>query len=219
MCRKSNLARHWTNGAKRVRRDEVFGAGRAGSGAGCGQAVAAKPYVAAVCGELFVSVDRLGETRIYRPLPARSDCFLQLYLADQYEVVTVGSGALHRAPRFVLVGPHTYRREDLIWGGHLRCFTIRFTAVGFRSLFGVPSRLIANFAGAADAVLGSAVRELEQRLAEVAESALGPVADSFLMGLLARRGYVTEGRGGWRGCSGVIPDSWQGWDRRACGTV
>jgi AraC-like DNA-binding protein len=125
--------------------------------------------------------DRLGVEQIYNPLPARADCFLQFYLAERYRVVTVRSGAVHLAPRCVLVGPHTRRREDLVWTGHLRIFTIRLSVVGFRALFGVPAQAVREYAGAAEEVLGRPVVELEERLWAAEEGELAAVAESFLL--------------------------------------
>ena len=123
----------------------------------------------------------LGAGRVYTPLPARSDCFIEMYLADRYEVVTVATGALHRAPRLVLVGPHTRRREDLLLSGTLRVFNIRFTAVGFRALFGIPARVLADGAHDAEAVLGLEVGELAERLAAIGElPAMSAIANEFL---------------------------------------
>ncbi len=143
--------------------------------------------------EFGLREDRLGSVRIYNPLPARSDCFLQFYLEDRYQVVTVANGGVHFAPRCVLVGPHTRRREDLIWTGHLKMFTIRFTAVGFRALFGMPAKVICNYAGSAEAVLGDAVMELESRLAESCDAELGAVAERFLLKRLIRGTAVRDG--------------------------
>jgi AraC-like DNA-binding protein len=125
--------------------------------------------------------DRLGVEQIYNPLPARADCFLQFYLADRYRVVTVGSGAVHLAPLCVLVGPHTRRREDLVWTGHLRIFTIRLSAVGFRALFGLSAESVRDYAGAAQPVLGRPIVELEERLRSAGESELAAVAEEFLL--------------------------------------
>jgi len=136
--------------------------------------------------EYVLREDRLGQTQIYNPLPARADCFLQFYLADRYRVVTVASGAVHLAPRCVLVGPHTRRREDLVWTGHLKMFTIRFSAVGFRALFGVPAHAIRNFAGSAELVLGAAVCEIEEQLHGAVEDELAAVAEQCLLQRLAK---------------------------------
>ena len=61
----------------------------------------------------------------YVPLPARRDCFLEFYLQGRYRVLTVATGAEHWAPRCLLVGPSTQRREDLKLSGSLRVFSIR----------------------------------------------------------------------------------------------
>jgi AraC-like DNA-binding protein len=143
--------------------------------------------------ELALRWDRLEGEQIYSPLPARSDCFLQIYLADRYRVVTVATGGLHLAPRCVLVGPHTRRREDLLWTGRLRVFTIRFSPIGFRVLFGMPAQAIREYAGAADDVLGAAARELEARLDEVEDQSidkLAQVAEQFLLRRLERQERV-----------------------------
>jgi AraC-like DNA-binding protein len=130
----------------------------------------------------------MGRLRTYNPLPARSDCFLQFYLADRYQVVTVATGTVHRAPRCVLVGPHRQRREDLVSQGHLKTFTVSFSAVGFHALFGIPARLICDFAGDASLVLGASVLELESRLAAAKESELPAVAEQFLFTRLTGSG-------------------------------
>jgi AraC-like DNA-binding protein len=151
--------------------------------------VALAPFVE----EYSLREDRLGVVEIYNPLPARSDCFLQFYLEDTYRVVTVASGTVHAAPRCVLVGPHTRRREDLIWTGHLKMFTIRFSAVGFRALFGLPAQAICNFAGSAELALGAAVREIEERLRGAREDMLGAVAEQCLLRQLVKVRVAQEG--------------------------
>jgi AraC-like DNA-binding protein len=125
--------------------------------------------------------ERIGQAEKYIPLSARSDCFLQFYFKDQYRVLNVSSGAIHLAPRCVLVGPHTQRREDLLCTGYLRMFTIRFSAIGFRTLFGIPARLIADYADPADAVLGASLREFEDRLASSTLEQMPIVAEAFLL--------------------------------------
>jgi AraC-like DNA-binding protein len=144
----------------------------------------------------------LGTRRIYNPLPARSDCFLEFYFADRYRIVTVANGALHESPRAVLVGPHSRRREDLLLTGRLNVFSIRFTPVGFRAIFGIPAHLIGNSAESATVVLGSQIAELEDRLATVAHStdrlepgpsAWSAVAEAFLLKRLFRSDVAQDG--------------------------
>jgi AraC-like DNA-binding protein len=134
---------------------------------------------------------RLGDRQMYLPLPARSDCFLEIYLADCYRIVNVASGAIHRAPRLSLVGPHTRRSEDLLLSGTLRVFHIHFTPTGFRALFGIPAHLIADSAEAAEAVLGPGVLELTERLLDAQNSAqLVALAERFLISRLPHVAHI-----------------------------
>ncbi len=132
---------------------------------------------------------RVEQSWVHLPLPARSDCFLEFFLRDPYQIVSATTGAISLSPRAVFVGPHTQRLEDLLYTGHLRVFTIRFTAIGFRALFGIPARLILNRGEPADAVLGSPANELADRLFTCDGSlpALSRIADAFLMQQLLRR--------------------------------
>ncbi len=131
--------------------------------------------------------DRLGTTRILRPLPARSDCFLQFHLKEPYWVVAAATGATHRSPSSVLVGPHTRRTEDLLWTGELKVFTIRFSPVGFRSIFGVPAEAIRDTATCSELVLGSAVLALEALLSQAEDLNMPSLAETFLLKHLARQ--------------------------------
>jgi AraC-like DNA-binding protein len=123
----------------------------------------------------------LGIAQIYHPLPARNDCFLEFYLKDPFRVVNVASGAIHQAPRMVLVGPHTKRREDLIHTGTLKVFHIGFTPVGFSSLFQIPARSVANLAESAECVLGRSIHQLEEQLASTSVDRWPCIAEQFLL--------------------------------------
>jgi methylphosphotriester-DNA--protein-cysteine methyltransferase len=144
---------------------------------------ALRPYVAGY----DVLEYRLGERQIVNPLPARSDCFLQFHLKQPYRVASASTGATHRAPARTLVGPHTRRTEDLIWTGDLKVFSIRFTPIGFRSIFGLPAETICDLATPAELVLGSAVDELEARLHEGEEHLLAATAEAWLIDSLRRQ--------------------------------
>ncbi len=151
--------------------------------------VALKPFV-----ERFAQRDaRLGEAQSYHALPARSDCFLEFYFADRYRVVNAGTGAVHRAPRCVLVGPHSKRREDLILSGHLENFTIRFSAIGFRALFGIPARMLRDSAQSAELVLGRSVVELQEQLAGLCAVDRVALAEAFLVERLLCSGVAGDG--------------------------
>jgi AraC-like DNA-binding protein len=133
-----------------------------------------------------VREERLGAAERYVPLQARINCFLQFYFADTYRVRTVSTGAVHQAPRTVLVGPHMLRREDLIQSGNMKIFTIRFTPVGFRALFGMPGHAVTNTAESAELILGNGMHELTDRLADARQDQWQAIAESFLLRLSAR---------------------------------
>jgi len=144
---------------------------------------ALRPYIAS----FDLRDDRLGTARILNPLPARTDCFLQFHLKTPYQVVTTSTGHIHRSPSRTLVGPHTRRREDLIWTGELKVFSIRFSPVGFRSIFGVPAEAIRDVATSSELVLGSAMLSFEDRLCEAEDHQLPSIAEDLLLAHLARQ--------------------------------
>lgn len=123
----------------------------------------------------------LENSAIYDPLPARNDCFLEFFLEGRLRVANVSSGAIHEAPRRVLVGPHTERREDIILAGTLKVFHIGFTPTGFYSLFAIPTCLVCDLAESAEAVLGNGIEELEQQLSSAAQPRWGTIAEQFLL--------------------------------------
>ena len=123
----------------------------------------------------------LGAAQSYQPLHARADFFLEFYLEDRYHVVDVATGTVRQAPASVLVGPQTRRREDLIYAGTLRVFNIRFSAVGFRALFGIAARAVSDHALSADSVLGPEVQLLQERLSAARDTELQVVAERFLL--------------------------------------
>ncbi len=122
-----------------------------------------------------------GTRQAYVPLPARRDCFLEFYLQDRYRIVTVATGAEHWAPRCVLVGPSTHRTADLKLSGSLRVFSIRFSPVGFRALFGIPARLLRDQAIAAEQALGGEIVELHEQIAATEPAGWESIAEHYLL--------------------------------------
>ena len=123
----------------------------------------------------------LGTEQAYVPLPARRDCFLEFYLQGRYRIVTVATGAEHWAPRCVLVGPSTHRREDLKLSGSLQVFSIRFSPVGFRAIFGVPARLLRDRVTEAQLVVGPEVVELHEQLTAGEPTEWETIAERYLV--------------------------------------
>ncbi len=128
-----------------------------------------------------------GDAEVFNPLPARTDCFLQFHLRRPYTVVNTHTREIHPAPTRALVGPHTVRREDILWSGHIKAFTIRFSPVGFRSIFGIPASVLRNTVTSAELVLGSAILSLEARLADAQPHHMSTIAEEFLLTQLARQ--------------------------------
>ena len=122
-----------------------------------------------------------GTRQAYVPLPARRDCFLEFYLQDRYRIVTVATGAEHWAPRCVLVGPSTRRMVDLKLSGSLRVFSIRFSPVGFRALFGIPARLLRDQAVEAEQALGGEIIELHEQIAAAKPAGWECIAEQYLL--------------------------------------
>ena len=135
-----------------------------------------------------------GTRQAYVPLPARHDCFLEFYLQGRYRIVTVATGAEHWAPRCVLVGPSTQRREDLKLSGSLQVFSIRFSPVGFYALFDMPARLLRDRAMEAELVLGREIVELHEQLAAVHAARWEPVAKSYLLKRLRKHDVSAASR-------------------------
>jgi AraC-like DNA-binding protein len=111
----------------------------------------------------------------------RRDCFLEFYLEDRYRIVTVATGAEHWAPRCVLVGPSTQRMADLKLSGSLRVFSIRFSPVGFRALFGIPAHLLRDQALEAEQVLGREIVEVHEQLVAVEPTGWESIAERYLL--------------------------------------
>ena len=132
--------------------------------------------------------------QVHVPLPARRDCFLEFYLQDRYRIVTVATGAEYWAPRCVLVGPSTQRREDLKLSGSLQVFSIRFSPIGFRALFGIPARLLRDQAMEAEFVLGQEIVEIHEQLAAVEPAQWELVAERYLLKRLRRLDVSAESR-------------------------
>lgn len=109
-------------------------------------------------------VQRLDATVVLRPLPARTEQFLEFYLADRYRVRDIATGAIETAPEAVLVGLQTYRRVDVLLGGALRLFTIQFTPTGFSTLFGHSTAQLTDMAFAGGDVLGPEIALVTERL-------------------------------------------------------
>ena len=92
---------------------------------------------------------------ITKPLPARPDQFIEIYLAERYGVSHDG-GPHNASPEIVVVGPQSYRRTQLFMSGEIDVFTIRFQPGGFHALFGVDMATLVDEGVVARDVVGVA---------------------------------------------------------------
>ncbi len=108
----------------------------------------------------------IGGQAVVFPIAARPEQILEFYLAERYLVRSCDSGERKLAPRTVVVGLFTEPRAELVLQGRLEVFTVNFQPAGFHQLFSVPMIELADRANDARSVIGLAVSNLEQRLAE-----------------------------------------------------
>lgn len=87
------------------------------------------------------------------PLPARTEQFIEFYLAEPY-AVRVDGGAPAPTPEAVVVGPQTYRRAEIRFAGEVLTFTIHFRPTGFHRLFGLEMPQLVNQAAPLGDVVG-----------------------------------------------------------------
>jgi AraC-like DNA-binding protein len=109
---------------------------------------------------------KIRDTPIVCPITARTDQFLEFYLQGRYVVRFAEAGRQELAPRAVVVGPSTRRLADLVLRGGLDVFTVQFRPAGFCKRFCTPMNEFADQAYDARSVIGPALAELEQRLAD-----------------------------------------------------
>jgi len=108
----------------------------------------------------------VGESTIIFPIAARPEQFLEFYLKQRYLVHSCETSMRDLAPAAVVVGPCTYRRVELVLHGRFDVFTIHFQPAGFHQLFRVPMPKLTDRAYEARSVVGPAISEIEERLAE-----------------------------------------------------
>jgi AraC-like DNA-binding protein len=100
------------------------------------------------------------------PIAARPQQILEFYLADRYLVRSCRSGTRELASRAVVVGPFIHRRAELVLRGRFDVFTVHFQPAGFHQLFGVPMTELADRDEDARSVIGPAILDFEQKLAD-----------------------------------------------------
>jgi len=118
------------------------------------------------------------------PLPARTEQFIEFYLAEPYSV-RVDDGAPEKTPDAVVVGPQTYRRAEIGFTGEVLTFTIHFRPTGFHRLFGMEMPGLVNLAAPLCDVLGSQGAALRDVVLSAGDfAARADAAEAWLYGQL-----------------------------------
>lgn len=120
-------------------------------------------------------------------LPARTDSFVEFYLAEPYQVRSPGDAAPVSAPVTTLVAPHARPGTALFIRGRIDTFTLHFTPTGCHRLFGCDLQPLRDQGLPAVDVLGPGLRHLHDALAAQADWAdRVAVAQAWLLARLAQ---------------------------------
>jgi hypothetical protein len=95
-------------------------------------------------------------------LPARTDLFLEFYLAEPYGVRR--DGATRPAPEIALEAPHTLPGPALLIRGAVDTFTVHFTSTGCHRLYGCDLGALRDRAVLATDALGPGILRLRAAL-------------------------------------------------------
>lgn len=98
-------------------------------------------------------------------LPARTDVFIEFYLAEPYQVRMSGAPAAATVPETTLVAPHTRPGTELLIRGRIDTFTVHFTPTGCHRLFGCDLQPLHDQGVPAGDVLGAPLRALREAVA------------------------------------------------------
>ena len=121
--------------------------------------IPASPALHAVVSGFTERKGHFRDMSLLRPLPARPEQILEIYLAECYRVKRTDAG-FGLSPDAAVVGPMTEPRVELGFLGEIETFTIHFRPTGLSRLFGVPMNTIADDAGSVSDVLGPSGRRL-----------------------------------------------------------
>jgi AraC-like DNA-binding protein len=120
------------------------------------------------------------------PVPARSPGIIEFMFRTPFRVQRLPSDGVEQVVPIAVVGCQTHRRANLFLSGDVDAFTIVFGAGGFFSFFGVPAGELTDRDFGGEVVVGRALGELHDRLAEVRTiKDRAAVADRFLGARLA----------------------------------
>jgi AraC-like DNA-binding protein len=102
---------------------------------------------------------------ILQPVPACLESILELDFGNS-PIVEYLNGEIELCRPNSLIGPHTHRRAWIRLRGPVESFGVFFRPLALWQLFQIPIGLLVNRAYSAEAILGSEVLSLRQRMAE-----------------------------------------------------
>lgn len=98
-------------------------------------------------------------------LPARTDSFIEFYLAEPYRVRPAQAADAAPVPQTTLVSPHLRPGTELLIGGRVDTLTLHFAPTGCHRLFGCDVQPLCDQGVPAADVLGPSLRALHDALA------------------------------------------------------
>jgi AraC-like DNA-binding protein len=113
-----------------------------------------------------VHIEHCFETRVQRPIPARTAPAIEFTFGDPYDVHRYDRLQVEVAHSVAVVGSQTYRRVQLALQGKVETFVIVFQPAGMPYLFSLPGDVIANEHFDGIAVIGSTLKNLACKLGD-----------------------------------------------------
>ncbi|SFQ72184.1 helix-turn-helix domain-containing protein [Hymenobacter arizonensis] len=130
--------------------------------------------------------DGLDPAKAVKPMPPAPQQWLYFYPRDQMRTFHYGQGREISSPRSIVVGPQVSRVDLRFPPNHLMVCAA-FWPGGLHRLLGVPVKELFDFSIESRALLGPAVTEVEDRLAETTDyTAMLGVLETYLLGTLRR---------------------------------
>ena len=135
---------------------------------------------------VHVRYDGLDPAQAVKPMPPAPQQWLYFYPRDEMSTFHYGQGRVISSPRSIVVGPQVSRVDLRFPPNHLMVGAA-FWPGGLHRLLGVPVKELFDFSVDSRALLGAAVTEVEERLAETTDYAtLLAVVESYLLRALRR---------------------------------
>ena len=134
----------------------------------------------------------LGTTVLIKPLAARPDQIIEIYLAEPYRIRT-DDGQLNAAPEIVIVGPQSHRCIQLYMSGQIHVFTIRFHPAGLSRLTGVDMSSLVNQGIMASDVVGNRASLLRDAVLSASDFPSRVAAAERWIGMMREDCAATDG--------------------------